>query len=466
MMPVSVFGAGSRPWMLVCVVVSILTTTCVRAHPRPAEEGRDGSTPFDAGFDATTGQAGFEAGLEAGCLDATADGRTDAKSNGADSNETGWNDVDGSSVAPAFRPQNVILVLGDGMGLAQVNAGRIFRGGKLHADELNGPALCNTASLSGSPDAGIETTTDSAAAMTAIATGKRTHNGVLSLDPSGKWLPTVLETYAAQGKSAGLITTSYVLDASPMGLATHVASRYQYTDMADQLFMQTRLEIVMGGWMPNFGDNDTAMAQLAISRGYKIISTAEELATQYPPWPSKVLGLFRVETTPDIWPEWSSGMTPVALREQSNQEPTLAEMTLYALDRLAKNPNGFFLFVEDELIDSIGESSGSDHDLAIRMLPPEVAALDDALGVALKWVRDHSSLEQTLVVLTGDHETGGYTLNGNDLSLAKYTTSVHTLRPVPVYAAGPGSSYVGSISHLTDIYCLLSGTLSAKSGSN
>jgi alkaline phosphatase len=349
--------------------------------------------------------------------------------------------------------------LGDGMGLQQVNAARIYKGGRLRADELAGPVKCQTNSLTTDPETGALTITDSAAAATAIATGRRVYNGMLSISTGGYPLKTVAEIFAERGKSIGVMTNSYILDASPMAMVVHCASRSLYADIGAMLFGKSRPEMVLGGWMPDFDSENGRLTRFAIANGYEVITTTAELRALSLPWPSKVLGLFQVESDPSIWPAWASGLTPLALRDSDNHEPTLVDMTRFALDRLSRNENGFFLFIEGEGADTIGEGIlGSDQE-SNRALPPEVAGLDDALGVVLDWVNKSAYADETLIVFGADHETGGYALHGDDVSAATYSDYSHTLNPVPYFATGPGASRITSISHLTDVFRLLIGTL-------
>lgn len=366
------------------------------------------------------------------------------------------------TVDASVMPRNIIILSGDGMGPQHVKAARIFKGGKLRLDALRGPVLYSTTEFIPLPDNEDRTTTDSAAAMSAIATGKRVYIKALSITPAGKPLKTILELFMAQGKAAGLATNSTVLDASPMAWAAHNSNRYHYDEIAREVLKKTKPDLLMGGWMPDFEDDDAKLSRLAESNGYRIIAAKRQLEALPTLTKTKVLGLFRVDSPKSVWPEWKLGLTPAALRDSSSQEPSLKEMMKYALKYLSQNPRGFFLFLEDELPDTIGEHSDDDPELAVRIIAPEVAALDEALGAALDWVEKNSNLQETLIVLCADHETGGYTLHGDDLSRATFETNSHTTRKVALYAAGPGSEYIDSIKKITDLHLLLAGQLTAS----
>ncbi|MCG8422095.1 MAG: alkaline phosphatase [Proteobacteria bacterium] len=363
-----------------------------------------------------------------------------------------------SDAAPA---KNIILIIGDGMGPLQVEAGRIANGGPLAWDALDGPIYFNTDSLttdrSDDPDSAP---TDSAAAATAMATGVRVLNGSLSTAEDGRHLDTVLETARAQGKAVGLVTTSYLYDASPMAFAVHVEARGMYSAVVDQL-LTVRPEVVMGGALSFFSDNDGAYAAMAEAAGYHLVYDASELAAWDPAAHPALLGLFQSSydsLAPNLY-QW--GTTPVAARDQTSTDPLLADMVGRALDRLGRDSEGFFLFVENETIDSLGHISIVERDLARTGMPEEVVALSNAVQVVLDWVVVNSSFDETLVVITADHECGSYVLNGVDLDDGKFLSLQHTRTPVALWAAGPGSKRIDSICRGSDVYHLLTGQLPA-----
>jgi alkaline phosphatase len=142
-------------------------------------------------------------------------------------------------------------------------------------------------------------------------------------------------------------------------------------------------------------------------------------------------------------------------------------MTKRALERLESDPDGFFLFAEDELLDEMGHRGPAEVAWANRAYPEQAAALDEAVGVALDWVQGHSSFEETLIVLLADHETGGYRYNHavgpSSGSFSAYTegetfrTGYHTRTPTAVYAKGPGSEGVARLHEHADTHRLLLG---------
>jgi alkaline phosphatase len=141
--------------------------------------------------------------------------------------------------APA---RNIILFIGDGMGLEQVRAARCYAGASLSLEAFPFKSQVATIDASG----GI---TDSAAAATAISTGRKVYSGVVSLafPGGGEELETLLEFYGKRGKSAGLVTTSYLTDATPAAFGAHAWNRYANADVAADYLWQTRPAVLLGG---------------------------------------------------------------------------------------------------------------------------------------------------------------------------------------------------------------------------
>lgn len=350
---------------------------------------------------------------------------------------------------PVALAKNIILLMGDGMGPYQVRAGRINNGGVLAWDRFNGPVFLNTDSLttdgSSNPDLFA---TDSAASATAMATGTRVINRRLSITASGEELETVLEKAQARGKATGLVTTSTLYDASPMAFATHVYNRGAYSTIVQQLLQHASPDVLLGGAGTLFNNYYINMAHNA---GYHIVRDAEELTDWNPASHAKVLGIF--DSGMSSWPT-----TPVALRDGSSPDPTLPAMVDRALDRLSQDPDGFFLFVENENIDSIGHLASNDPDFAHDAMPHEVAELSASVQVAIDWVEANSSFDETLIVLAADHECGEYFLADDTLDSGDYSSSTHSRRPIALWALGPGSDDIESLCRISDVHALLTGT--------
>ncbi|MET0385408.1 MAG: alkaline phosphatase [Polyangiales bacterium] len=369
--------------------------------------------------------------------------------------------------ARARLAHNVIVFMGDGMGPEQLATGRVARGSALRIDELAGPALAITDSLTTlrlGPD--TLTATDSAASATWIATGEQVDNDVISQGAHGEPLESVLERCQQAGKATGLVTTSNFFDASPAAFGAHQASRTLYEAIAEQLLTETQPDVLMGNDTWLLPDDRAHIHELAATSGYTIVRDHAALTAWDPIAEPRLLGLFDTHFLPLALGGELFTMTPALERTEDSSDPTLAQMTARALARLAQDPEGFFLFVEDETFDQIGHRGPLEVTWANRALPAQVAGFDAAVSVALDWVAEHSSFDDTLVVVLADHETGGYhfdhTLGPESGDFSAYvggTTGVHTRTPIAVYARGPGSDAIDRVASLGDAHRLLRGSL-------
>ncbi len=292
----------------------------------------------------------------------------------------------------------------DGMGPAAVTLARSYWG-ELVMDQI----LVGSASVS-STDYRIP---DSGAAATAIATGVNTLNRAIAVDGEGQPLITLIESAEKNGLLTGLVVTSPIQHATPAAFTAHVDHRDKYRQIAAQQLEQG-VDLLLGGGArylaagpvtdEDIADNDLATAmplpdqpdilwypdlyQKAKEAGYQLITTRAELAQAQLP----VLGVFA-----------SNWLTPTLdrLHGDAADEPDLAEMTHFALDRLADADQGFVLLIEGSSIDSAG------HYYDPGWLVHDTREFDRALSVALNFARQR---EDTLLVAMADHETGGLTL--------------------------------------------------------
>ncbi|MEH7389937.1 alkaline phosphatase [Bacillus sp. JJ1474] len=227
--------------------------------------------------------------------------------------------------------------------------------------------------------------TDSAAAGTAMATGVKTNNGMISTTPDGKELKTILQAAEEAGKASGLVATSTITHATPAVFASHVASRANEADIAPQL-LENGVDVLLGGGKKYFPES---LLNEAKAQGYQFASNKEELANVKKS--DKLIGLFAED-----------GMAPELDRDESD-EPSLAEMTESALDALKQDKDGFFLMVEGSQIDW----AGHDNDAAWAMKDSE--AFEMAVAKAVDFAKKDGN---TLVVVAGDHDTGGMSVGG------------------------------------------------------
>ncbi len=314
-------------------------------------------------------------------------------------------------VAPAKtdKPKNVILMIGDGMGFAQVKAYRYY------ADDPSTPlieplpfdrylvgAVVTDSILMNCGEGGAApcvrdpyAITDSASAATTYATGQDTLIGRLGLSPTGEVQQNIIEMARRNGKSAGLVATSQITHATPAAFAAHVLDRYQYSDIADQLFDNQwdnapLCAVLLGGGTADLQRKDRDLVAEFTQAGYTVVSNRDELLHTDA---SHLLGLFAPWGLPRAW-------------DRGANVPSLADMTRAALKALEQNPQGFFLMVEGSEIDWAA------HEDDIAGVVSEMEDFSAAIEVALEFAAKQGD---TLVVITADHETGGMSLGRDDI---------------------------------------------------
>ena len=322
-------------------------------------------------------------------------------------------DISGGGVV-----KNVILMIGDGVGVGQLTAAEIENGDdSLVITSLPYMSMVSTHSSSGY-------VTDSAAAATALATGFKARNGVISLDAEWDELRTVVEAAEELGLSTGLVTNTRVTHATPASFMAHVSSRDNEAEIARQA-LDSGVDVLLGGGSYYFNRLSPEDA------GYLVVESTEELLAATS---GKVLGLF------------STGYMSYESVRDPEKEPSLAEMTGKAIELLGSDPDGFFLMVEGGRIDHA--SHDNDYENAIT----ETLSFDASVLVALNYA---STRNDTLVIVTSDHETGGLSVLGGTESsgVVEYgwIDDYHTGNMVPVYAFGPRAVEVIAFSDNTDI---------------
>jgi len=321
--------------------------------------------------------------------------------------------ADAPAPAPGDGARRVILVVGDGVGLAQWSELRLASDDPLSVTRLPVLGLVDTRCA-------CERVTESAAAATAYATGRRTSYRFVAMAPDSTPLRTVLEAAEARGLATGLVTTTQIVDATPAAFAAHALSRYQRYDIARQMAGR-EIEVLMGGGRSAFTrrpDGADLLAEMATR--YTVVTTVEAFRALDARKSERLVGLFADST---IFPG-------------TEVRPTLPEMAATALAVLDRDPDGFFLLLEQEDTDDAHHQN-----VPLDGTLPGLRELDRTIAVALDY---QERRPETLVVVTGDHETGGLTLFYQDGSLeARYTTGNHSATMVPLFAGGPGSERFG-----------------------
>lgn len=298
--------------------------------------------------------------------------------------------------APSAQPQpkNIIILFADGAAPVQWDFGRyssallrkqsfattdvVFRQGTLGL-------------LATSPHGAY--VTDSAAAASAMSTGYKVTNGSVSITPDGKSQRTVMQAAKAAGKRTGLVTTATVYDATPAAFAVSAKSRRDSQALVDSL-LALEPDVLLGGGADFFlpkgqpggkrTDGKDVVAAFR-AKGHAVVTNSAQLKAASG---ARVLGLFADEDM------------DFEIDRDAAKEPSTAEMATAALKALSQSsPNGFVLLVENENVDTAGH--GNDAAALMRAL----WAFDDAVKVALEFQRANPD---TLLIITGDHETGGF----------------------------------------------------------
>lgn len=314
-------------------------------------------------------------------------------------------------------PHNVIVMIADGAGVEHWTLAKFARQ-DLAVDDFPVGGLVDTRG-----DGHV--VTGSAAGATALSTGTRTFFGALAVGPDSAPRETALEAAHAQGKATGLITTTWIVDATPAAFGAHSPTRGALVSIMQQMGALP-VDVLMGGGRRLFEiAEERASVDLRgqMTQQYPYLETAADLAQLNPDTVTSLLGLFSLNDMPRA-PERS---------------PSLTSMTTAALAILERDPDGFFLMVENE-----GSDTEAHRNVERDVLVAEMLDFDDAVGVALEYHRQHP---ETLIVVTADHETGGISLthDENRDPILNYATPSHTGAFVPLFAIGPGAERFGGL---------------------
>lgn len=335
--------------------------------------------------------------------------------------QTAW------SSEPTETPVNVILMIGDGMGLAQVSAALYTNYNELNLEKL--PVLGFHKSYSHD-----QLVTDSAAGATAFSCGCKTFNSAIGLKPDSTPCTTILEEAHTRGLATGLIVTSTIVHATPASFAAHSISREFYDDIAVDM-ADAGIDLMIGGGRQYFNrrssDDRDLIAEMK-AKGYVVEDYLNNTLDGFKWEPLRPLVYFTADKQP---------LNVAAGRDYLSLATKLGSEFL-----LKKSSKGFFLMIEGSQID--WACHAKDGKLAIK----ETLDFDRAVGVALAFAQNHPN---TLLIVTADHETGGLAL-APDSKMGRvetaFTTNNHTASLIPVYAFGPGSRQFSGIYENTDIY--------------
>ena len=360
------------------------------------------------------------------------------------------------------KPQvkNVIYLIGDGMGFGAVSSLLLAEDGVTGFEQAPVIGLSETCSAN-------NYVTDSPAGGTALATGTRTKNGYLGVDPEGKQLTSVLRKAQAMGKRSGIVVNTVLTEATPGAFYAGVTNRNMSYDIAKQ-FTESQVDVAIGGGLSAFINRPDSVDLTAtlIEKGYDVYL---DWATVLNTTSDKFVGILPMT---DIHRREKSSNTTAGAADgaevclaaklaaasgESNEENRLSEPTVYlqkatqkALEVLSRNnKQGFFLMIESAIIDGYGHNNDSDGMIV------EMKEFDNTLRQLVAYVNEHP---ETLLVVTADHETGGTAVAYNSHEVGNptpvklsFSTKGHSGTVVPIFAYGAGAEAFAGIMKNMDL---------------
>ena len=353
----------------------------------------------------------------------------------------------GQTAQPLKPVKNVIIMISDGQGFNQRDAASLYQYGQTGTQVYEQfpvlramstyPAGGGYDPLRAAADFGYVShgVTDSAAAATAMATGVKTYNGAIGVDPARQPVKNILERAEELGKATGIVTTVPFSHATPAGFAAHNVSRNSYGEIADEMIQRSALDVIMGCGNPYFDVNarnadETHYTYVgretweALEKGtagkdvdadhngvqddaWTPITTKEQfqsLATGRTP--KRVAGVAQVAMTLQEGRSGNAKAAPFAV-PLNQGVPSLAEMSLAALNVLHQDSDGFAVMIEGGAIDMACHSNWPG-----RMIEEQID-FNKAVEAVVAWVEKNSNWDETLLIVTADHETGYLTGPGS-----------------------------------------------------
>jgi alkaline phosphatase len=314
------------------------------------------------------------------------------------------------------KPLNIILLIGDGMGLAQVSVPFYFQEDSSSFYRFPIVGLAETSSAS-------RPITDSAAGATALASGVNTYSGAIGVNRDSAEVESIVEILSKRGWKTGFVVTSTVQHATPASFYAHVDGRHQYEEITEHL-VTSDIDFFAGGGIKYFTQRKDSVNYLyqLTERGFTWDTTA--LATKLDA--NKKYGFLLADNG---LPKMSDG--------RGNY---LSDATKLALHYFTQSKKPFFLMVEGSQIDWGGHQNDAPYLIA------EMLDFDKVIDEVLDFAQKDGN---TLVIVTADHETGGFALggknNGYDEITPTFSTTGHTATLIPVFAFGPGAESFGGV---------------------
>lgn len=320
------------------------------------------------------------------------------------------------------KPKNVILLIGDGMGLAQIYAGYTANKGQLSLFNIPTQGF----SITKASDSYI---TDSAAGATAMATGHKTCNRFISVDENGKPLELITQQLAKKNFKTAIISAGNITDATPAAFYAHQSER-TYGEQIAYDFLSNPSDILIGGGIKEFKARKDGkdLTKLLIEKGYSFLE--------------KFSSLDSIKNNKIIVLDDSA---VVSIKE--GRGDFLTKSLVKATNVFSQTKNPFFIMAEGAQIDYGGHKNNLEY--VVR----EMLDFDKMVGQAMEFVDKNP---ETLLIVTADHETGGLSLIDGSITKGyvhgSFSTNDHTAITVPVFAYGSGSQNFSGVYQNTDIY--------------
>ena len=338
------------------------------------------------------------------------------------------------SVSKVKTPKNVILLIGDGTGLSQISSAFFFKETPPNYGRFKHIGLIKTSSSR-------EDITDSAASGTAFASGVKTYNGAIGVATDSTEVATIVEIVSPRNIKTGVISTSSIVHATPASFYAHALNRGRYQEIASDL-VASKIDFFAGGGTRFFNkrrDGRNLFDELS-SKNFIIDTLA--------------LGSFNtIKSHTKIGYLLGQEHMPPTAEGRGDYLPKATELGIQFLN---KNNSSFFLMVEGSQVDWGGHSNDADY------LISELIDFDDAIGKALDFAEKEGN---TLVIVTADHETGGFTLSStikenedgrkyadpNEIT-GTFSTTGHSATLIPVFAFGPGAEEFSGVYENNEIF--------------
>lgn len=327
------------------------------------------------------------------------------------------------------QPKNIILLIGDGMGLSQISAGIYANDNYLNIERFPVVGLHKNY-------ASDNLVTDSAAGATAFACGVKTYNGAIGVDGDTIPVKTILEECSESGYKTGLVASSSIVHATPASFAAHNRLRKNYEEISLDM-VDSGVDLMIGGGKSYFDRRTIDSLDLykdLKGRGYQV---SDYFAEDFSELDVQAMG--------NKWAYFTADKEPLP---RDAGRDYLIPASKIAIDFLSEQAGeeGFFLMIEGSQIDWAGHANNFSYMIS------ELHEYDEVVKAALDFAEADGN---TLVILTADHETGGLSINygsTQDSIIAAFTSDYHTATMIPVFAYGPGAELFSGIYENTAIY--------------